>query len=295
MHNVKVALYGLGDKTVLATDQRLRETGETIEKLQRWFPQLQVSIEENEKAWRCVGHNIQTVAEQAQQVYNSEHANRYMLDQLHAAGVCVRPPTGEHGLHAERSRAMSELRAFNERIRELRKLHTECVGALKEKEYYHAKVEAMRVNEGRRKKVTEREVDRRLRNEMKLSEMEMHVRYRWQRLGEEVGEVEDGTERVLELVLLAFARTQDYMFSRNPMRPTLAVFHRSEGPVRGAVGQDEEAHRRTACEEVDGLAAPPPSESSERVRRRHQSAGPRLFSKVSGKAGGARASVEESG
>lgn len=286
VHTVKLALYGMGDKTVLATDQQLREAGQEIEKLQRWFPQLQVSVEENDKTWRALSHNLCSVAAHALELYDADHPNRYMADHLHAAGKSVRAPSGEHALCAERKRATAELRAFNERIRGARALHSECVAALKEREYYSAKVEAMRVNEGRKKKVSEREVDRRLRNEMKLSETEAAVRYGWQRLADEVRDVEACKGDVLELVVLAFVRTQDYYFGRNPMGPTLAVFRRRPAWKRlSGCALKEGAHRRTACGDRDGATAPPPSEVNDDAQRRHRSAGPRLFSRVSARTG----------
>lgn len=268
LHSVKVALSGLGDKSVLATDQRLREADQTITQLQRWFPQLQVSVDENDKTWSTLGFNIRTVARQAQEIYAPDHPNQYMLDHLHAAGESVRPPSREHALASERGRASAQLRAFNERIREVRGLQNECVVALKEKEYYHTKVETLRVNEGRKKKVTERDVDKRLRNETKLSEVEGQLRFKWERLQQELEDVEASKESVLELVMLAFARTQDYYFGRNPMGPALSVFKsrtQTQEPSPIAVDQPEvfDAHRRTVCDDDDSPCAPPPSEITE--------------------------------
>lgn len=269
LHTVKVALSGLGDKSVLATDQRLREADHTITQLQRWFPQLHVSVDENEKTWSTLGHNIRSVSQQAQEVYAPDHPNQYMLDHLRAAGESVRPPSREHALASERGRASAQLRAFNEKIREVRNLHSECVSALKEKEYYHTKVETLRVNEGRKKKVTERDVDKRLRNEMKFSDVEGQLRFTWERVQQELEDVEACKESVLELVLLAFVRTQDYYFGRNPMGPALSLFKpqtETQGPSPTGVDQREmfdHSHRHTVCDDDDDPTAPPPSEITE--------------------------------
>lgn len=270
LHNVKVALSGLADKTVLATDQCLREADHTITQLQRWFPQLQVSVEENEKTWSRLGFNIRNVAKHAQEIYAPEHSNQYMLDHLQAAGESVRSPTREHALYSERGRATTQLRAFNEKIREVRSLHSECVTALKEKEYYHTKVETLRVNEGRKKKVTERDVDKRLRNEMKFSDVEVQLRLKWERLQRELEDVEACKESVLELVLLTYIKMQDYYFGRNPMGPVLSIFKQkseTEGPSPTRIDQRgtfDDVHRRAICEDEDeDPTAPPPSEVTE--------------------------------
>lgn len=236
LHGIKLAISGRGDKALLATDQRLREADHTVEELHRWFPQLQVAVEENEKIWSSVGFNMRTIARTMQKVYAAHHGIQYTLDHLHAAGEQVTKPARDHSLSAERAHAHAELRTFNDRIRQLRALQSDCVAALKEKEYYHTKVETLRVNEGRKKKVTERDVEKRLRNEQKLSEVEAELRFKWEKLQRELEEVEHSKETVLELVLVSFVHTQQYFFERNPMGPVLSLVEsrrRSPSSVQG--------------------------------------------------------------
>lgn len=223
LHTVKLALSSRGEKELLATDQRLQEADQTLAELQRWFPQIQIAIDENEKTWTTLGYNIRALSRNAQEIYPTEHPIQYILEHLHTAGSEVVLPGRTHALYEPRARAASDLRAFNDRIRELRSLQIGCVAALKEKEYYHAKVETLRVNEGRKKKVTERDVDKRLRNEQKLAEVVNELNFKWDRLQKELAAVEGEKGELMEDVLWAFARTQQYFFQLNPMGVVLSL------------------------------------------------------------------------
>lgn len=223
LHTVKLALSSRGEKELLATDQRLQEADQTLGELQRWFPQIQVVVEENEKNWTTLGYNIRTLSRNAQEIYPTEHPMQYVLDHLHMAGSEITAPGRNHALYEQRARAASSLRAFNDRIRELRSLQMGCVAALKEKEYYHAKVETLRVNEGRKKKVTERDVDKRLRNEQKLAEVVNELNFKWDRLQKELAAMDGEKGELMEEVLWAFTRTQQYFFELNPMGVALSL------------------------------------------------------------------------
>lgn len=234
LHTVKLALSSLGEKELLATDQRLQEADQTLAELQRWFPQIQVAIEENEKTWTTLGYNIRTLSRSAQEIYPTEHPIQYILDHLHTAGSEVVLPGRNHALYEPRARAACDLRAFNDRIRELRSLQMGCVAALKEKEYYHAKVETLRVNEGRKKKVTERDVDKRLRNEQKLAEVVNELNFKWDRLQKELAAVEAEKGELMEDLLWTFVRTQQYFFELNPTGAALSLLA-NRRPIETAV------------------------------------------------------------
>lgn len=254
LHSVKLALSSSrSDKAFLSADQRLREADDTITQLQRWFPQLQVAVEDNEKTWETVGYTVRKVSTVAQQTFPTEHPLQYMLDHLHAAGVEITTPTRSHELYEQRARAAANLRAFNDRIRELRNLQMGCVAALKEKEYYNAKVETLRVNEGRKKKVTERDVDKRLRNEQKLAEVANEVNFKWQRLQKELAEVESEKERIVEDVLWMFVKTQGYFFGLNPIGVAASLLESRRGAKEG-VDVYEESGLTSSLSPVSGRA-----------------------------------------
>lgn len=220
---MKLKLSTRGDRQLLATDQRLREADNTVSELQRWYPQLQVLVEENEKAWATLAHNLRKTSRVAQQTYPAEHGLHYVLDHLHEAGTEIKAPKRGHTLYEERARVAAELRALNDRIRELRMLQMGCVAAVKEKEYYLVKVESLRVNEGRKKKVTERDVDKRLRNEQKLAEVVSDLSWKWERLMSMLERVQGEKGEIVERVMWAFVRTQRYYFDLDPMGVVLTL------------------------------------------------------------------------
>lgn len=226
LHGLKLVMNGRGDRTVLDSDARLRDADKVISELQRWFPQLQVAVEENEKTWATLGYNLRTVSATSQEIYSESHAMQPMLEALLGAGKQVMPPAAGDRLAEERTQSFAELRAFNDAIRELRTLQSECVGALKNKDYYANKVETMRVNESKKKKVTERDVEKRLRNEQKLNEVTSELSYKTDKLQRELDAATERKESVLNLTLHAFIHTQNHYFGRNPMPHVVAALPR---------------------------------------------------------------------
>lgn len=233
LHGLKVAMHGRNEKTVLGTDARLQEAGRKLCILQAQFPGLEAAVEENERMWARLGFSIRSVARAAQESYPGVHAMQFVLDRLHVAGERIVPPGKGEGLHEERGRVFGELRVFNEGIRRLRGLHVGCVGALKELEYYRGKVEGIRVAEGRKRKVTEKDVERRLRNEVKLREVGAGLRFKWERLERELEEIELREEGVLDSVVWCFVHSQEWFFGRNGIQEVIAVAER--GSPRGIV------------------------------------------------------------
>lgn len=223
LHGLKLALSGRGEKSILETNLHLKDADRTISELQRWFPQLQVGIEENEKAWATLSYNIRTMASNAQEIYKENHDIHHTLDALHAAGEHIVKPPATDALQEERVKSFSALRAFNDTVRDLRALQTSCVAALKNKDYYETKVETMRVNEAKKKKVSDKDVDKRLRNEHKLKQVVGELTFKMDRLERELTSVLQNKERVLEIVLSTYVLSQNYYFGRNRMQPVVSL------------------------------------------------------------------------
>ncbi|PXF43182.1 hypothetical protein BWQ96_07126 [Gracilariopsis chorda] len=231
LHGIKLALSAKGDRVLLETNQRLREADRVLTELRRWFPQLQAAFEENQKIWTSLAYNISTIAKTAQEVYHEHHKLQLPLDSLASAGDCVLTPVGGKAIHDERTRAVDELRAFNDCIRQLRAEQMECVSALKNKEYYSSKLETIRANESKKKKkVTDREADRRLRNEQKLRDYSTQLAYQTDKFHNELHKALDKKELLLEMVLTSYVRTQDFYFALNPMPAVLSVMQSRISP-----------------------------------------------------------------
>lgn len=231
LHGIKLALSAKGDRVLLETNQRLREADRVLTELRRWFPQLQAAFEENQKIWASLAYNISTIAKTAQEVYHEHHKLQLPIDSLASAGDCVLTPVGGKVIHDERTRAVDQLRAFNDCIRQLRAEQMECVSALKNKEYYSSKLETIRANESKKKKkVTDKEADRRLRNEQKLRDYSTQLAYQTDKFHNGLQKVLDKKELLLELVLSSYVRTQDFYFSLNPMPAVLSLLQTRISP-----------------------------------------------------------------
>lgn len=235
LHGIKVALSRRGSKA--GTDERLRTSDTLLCELERWFPRLQKALVENEKLWYSVGHNICTVSKTAQEIYDEEDVMQYTLDMLHAAGEAILHPADTEGRMEKRHACMSDLCAFNERVKEIRRLHNECLCAVRNKEYYQGKVEGLRMGERRKSRVGERDVERRLRNEDKLKGCLCEMNLKTDCMMDCVCEVVDRSERVLKNVLESYVKSQDFYFGRNQMPPVLDML-KAHGSPRGVNGME---------------------------------------------------------
>lgn len=224
LHGIKLVISGRGDKFLLEADQRLREADRILTELQRWFPQVQAAYEENEKIWMSLGYNTCTMAKTAREIFSEDHRLQLPLDSLSVAGECILKPPGGEGLIDERSRTAGELRAFNDCIRQLRAIQTDCITALKNKEYYAVKLESIRATESKKKKkMTDREAERRQRNEQKLNDYSTQLAYQTEKLQTELQRALDKKELILEIAVCSFIRTQDFFFSVNPIPSVLTT------------------------------------------------------------------------
>eukprot|EP00178_Gracilaria_changii_P000295 TRINITY_DN1036_c0_g1_i1.p2 TRINITY_DN1036_c0_g1~~TRINITY_DN1036_c0_g1_i1.p2 ORF type:complete len:450 (-),score=76.27 TRINITY_DN1036_c0_g1_i1:3890-5239(-) len=231
LHELKLAFSTKGDKSLLETDQRLREADRVLTELRRWFPQLQAAFEENEKIWASLAYNICTMAKTAQQVFSESHVMQTPLDQLSIAGQSVLKPAAGDALHDERARTVAELRAFNDCIRLLRETQMDCVSALKNKQYYASKLETIRSTEtARRRKITDKEAERRLRNEQKLTDYSTQLSYQTEKLQKELQKALDKKQLLLEMVMNTYVRAQHFYFSLNPMKTVLPLLTKSVSP-----------------------------------------------------------------
>lgn len=234
LHGIKLAISRRGEREIIDSDQQVREADKLLTQLQRWFPQLQALIDENEKIWASLGYNICSVANTAQQVYDDENGIHFMLQSLYSAGDTLISPIGYISIFEERRIASIELRTFNENIRQLRILQTDCVTVLKNRTYYVNKLKNIRQNEGKKtksKKISERDTDRRVRNEQKLADYSNQAFYQVERLRKELEMVINRKEIVTGLVLSSYIRTQDFFLGRNPMPPVLSLLT-THGSVR---------------------------------------------------------------
>lgn len=222
-----MVINGQNDKSLIEGDEQLTKSSAVVSDLQSWFPQLQAAIEENEKTWSSLGYNMKKVASTSQEIYGEGCPMQIMLEGLQVAGSKVIKPDASDNLLEERAKSAADLRAFNERIRGLRMIQEECVQTMKNKAYYQEKVETMRKKENekaakRSKSATEKEAEKRLRNEQKLTEVSTKLLTQIDNLSRELEVTVVKKEEVLARVLNCYIHTQNYFFARNPMPVVLA-------------------------------------------------------------------------
>lgn len=234
LHGLKLAISNrAGARAIIDTDQRVKEADKILTDLQRWFPKLQAAIDENEKTWAKLGYNMCTISKTAQEILEEDNTMHYTLHSLYGAGESVLKPLGSDALSDERSRSNAELRSFNDNVRTLRGLQQECVAALRNKDYYTTKVESIRTNENRKKnRMTDRENERRLRNEEKLNDYTMEANFKADKLQVELEKVVSRKQHVLECAVGCYVRTQDMFFGRNPMSPVATLLAHSPRRVQ---------------------------------------------------------------
>lgn len=224
LHGIKLAMNGRAGGDVLENDQGIAYANRVVTELLRWFPQLQAAVEENDKTWCTLGYNMKTVASTAQEIYGEQNSMMVMLESLLSASAKVASVQG-HELEDERARASNELREFNECLRSLRSLQEECVQTLKNKMYYQDKVDGIRrrdTEKSAKKKPNEKEVEKRLRNEQKLTEVNGLLDFKSDKLSRELAAILERKDKVLGRVLSCYVHTQNCNFARNPMPAVIA-------------------------------------------------------------------------
>lgn len=224
LHGIKLAMNGRGAGDLLENDKGIAYAQRVVTDLLRWFPQLQAAVEENDKTWCTLGYNMKTVASTAQEIYGEQHPMMVMLESLQSASAKVASVQG-HELEDERAKASTELREFNECLRSLRTLQEECVQTLKNKMYYQGKVDGIRrrdTEKSAKKKPNEKEVEKRLRNEQKLTEVNGLLDFKSDKLTRELSAILERKDKVLGTVLACYVHTQNCNFARNPMPAVIA-------------------------------------------------------------------------
>lgn len=233
LHGLKVVMAGQGRTATLTADQRVREADETLTYLQKWFPQLEAAVEDNERVWSSVNCNWKSVSKAYQQLLPENHHLYKTAVALHDAGSTLGKPLGGQTLHDEYSTNYVELRAFNESIRQLRALLAECVSAMKNRDYYASKLDAMLINEGKKKAgPTEKEVEKRVRNEQKLANNAALVHLTTEKMHYGLEKLLGSKEMLLEKVLRGYVKTQDYIFNSKPIAPVVVALEKGKNDVR---------------------------------------------------------------
>lgn len=236
LHGIKLAFAARGDKAVLGADQRIQDALSVLTHLHTWFPKLQTAVNENDRLWSSLGSNMQAVSTAAQHMHPDGHPMHFALEALHDAGDSLVHPLHPDWLDAERKRTATELRAFIECLRELRSLQTDVIAALRNKHYYETKVASMHLADARSSKRSERDAEKRERNEQKRDEFRRDVHYLAGKLLAEVDIAVQRKDVVLELALRFFVAKQRFYYARNPLRAVQTRFGAGAMPTPTAGG-----------------------------------------------------------
>lgn len=262
LHGIKLAMNSRAGGDVLENDQGIAYANRVVTDLLRWFPQLQAAVEENDKTWCTLGYNMKMVASTAQEIYGEQNSMMVMLESLQTASAKVASAQG-HELEDERARASNELREFNECLRSLRALQEECVQTLKNKMYYQDKVDGIRrrdTEKSAKKKPNEKEVEKRLRNEQKLTEVNGLLDFKSDKLSRELAAILERKDKVLGTVLSCYVHTQNCNFARNPMPAVIAYMPVLSPRARNSQYSDSGPPQRHASYGQPPRApSPPPS------------------------------------
>lgn len=270
LHELKVAIVGKGDKTLLKQHEHLKVMDEKISKLLRWFPQLQSRVEDNEDSWSHLALNIRSFANIARDICHSENPLTGAIDSLYRAGESLQRPNDTHYLACAYSKSFTDLRMFNESIRKLRFQLDDCMMTLKNKDYYETKVETMLNNESKKRRVSDKEIERRIRNEQKLTEAAGELAFKTDKLQKDLTTVLDKKDFVLKAMATSFIEMQNYYLLNNSLSSVFQALPVSQArsPVyisHGSFDESSKDHSHEASTPPDCKTEPPRAPSPDRI------------------------------
>lgn len=226
LNNIKLALTGRSDDTILKSDSRLHDADNVLQDLQRLLPKLEAALDENENLWASLGHNLTTTAGTLKSLFPATSTRMHVtLDALTSAGVHISKCRSNHPLSKEAATCRAELRAFNTVVDELRATFTATVDAFRSRERYRTKVDVLvEAESAARRRQTDREVARRIRNEQKLNQICREADVLAEKLQDQVDQTMVKKRVVVNTVVMTFLNFQHAHLAGDRMSPVIAAF-----------------------------------------------------------------------
>lgn len=226
LHNIKLALAGRPDDTILKSDSRLHGADMVLQDLQRLLPRLEAALDENENLWASLGHNLTSTAGTLKSLFPATSTRMHVtLDALTSAGGHISKCRSHHPLSTEAATCRAELRAFTSVVDELRATFTATVDAFRTRERYRAKVDVLvEAENGTRRRQTDREVARRIRNEQKLNQICREADVLAEKLQDQVDQTVVKKRVVVNTVVMTFLNFQHAHLAGDRMSPVIAAF-----------------------------------------------------------------------
>lgn len=224
--NIKLALTGRSDETILKSDARLHDADVVLQDLQRLLPKLEAALDENENLWASLGHNLTTTAGTLKSLFPATSTRMHVtLDALTSAGFHISKCRTHHPLSTESATCRAELRAFTAVVDELRATFAATVDAFRTRERYRAKVEVLvEAENANRRRQTDREVARRIRNEQKLNQVGREADVLAEKLQDQVDQTVIKKRVVVNTVVMKFLHFQHAHLAGDRMAPVIAAF-----------------------------------------------------------------------
>lgn len=230
LDSFKRTISGKSVADILNSDPRIRAIDNMLHVLQRSFPKLQAVVDENEKVWSSLGHNVMSMADVLKAVGQSDVSNTRVhttLDTLRSAGKQVFKAVSSYPFKDEGQRCQDELRSFNEELRSLQAMRTDCITLLKAREYCKEKVKAMHCSEREFRKISVRNIAHRVRNERNLDDVVRETESMIERLQKRAVKTLLRKERIVRLVLKTFIRLQNENFGPGISEPVMDAFRQT--------------------------------------------------------------------
>lgn len=226
LHNLKLVLTGRPDDSVLKLDPRLLDAQLVLQELQRELPKLEASLDENEKLWASLGHNVTTTAGALKSLYPATNTRMHVtLDALTSAGTHISKCRTHTPLSTDTVACRAELRAFFGAVESLRTTFAATIDAFRTRERYRSKIDVfLEAENGTRRRQTDREVARRIRNEQKLNQVGREADVLAEKLKDQVNQTLVKKSVVMNTVVMTFLKIQNAHLSGDRMSPVLAAF-----------------------------------------------------------------------
>jgi len=261
LHRFKISLANNDNKALLAQEQPLANIDAALRALMSSFPDLQVRVEDNVKAWTALTYSVRNTASSFRTALVDEPSST----PLDVAASSL-TSAGDELLCPRMGSTHQSLRAFNEGLRSLRLRQADAVATLRDREYYKKKLNALTSNSSRSDTVKVKIS----KNERKLEEISTDLDEKIQELETGLQKLESQKKAVVADSLRAFLHLQNICFdSSHALAPILSNMQAvaDKNPLVSFGSPIDENSPRAVQDEMDEgleLAGDDDSEEDER-------------------------------
>ncbi|PXF43181.1 hypothetical protein BWQ96_07125 [Gracilariopsis chorda] len=279
IHGLKVSLAkGTTKKKIIKEDESLAATKGTLYQWRSSMQSLLNCVTTNEEAWNSLFNSYSTFDIIGSSIYPERDVPALaLLKELQATKSRLDTPpsnTVETNFNATQRLDLSkkELLAIIARIDETENLHEKRLDVIRQHKYYDAKTRQMLQNEAKRRSpVTQKEVERRSRNQAKVQELAKEVANMHRQIYSEMDAIEVERLAVTDRAISAMLLLQKHYFEAQPLRSTISkadeigLGHRVllRGDRRPWVSSETKVLNESRTQNEPNVAYPPYNPSAE--------------------------------